>query len=202
MSGAPAHLSFPHSKAAVWVALLSLGSLVAVIVLTVAIVTDVGDMLTRNTIRLSLAWYAVALLMMMRLNAADWSAGSTSGRLARWCWSWALVIFLIHVITAFHYYHHWSHTDAFQRTREIGGYGEGLYANYLFALVWTADVAFWWISPVRYSARSPWIDRILHSFMLFMVFNSMVVFATGPIRWTGLVLFVSLAVVWYSSKRR
>ena len=170
-------------------ALSSLGSLAIVVVLTVALATNVGEMLTRNTVRLSLVWYAVALCLMMRLNTADWSAMSTAGRLARWCWTWALVIFLVHVMMAFHFYHHWSHVDAFERTRQISGFGEGLYANYLFALLWTADVAYWWLWPARYAARSPWIDCGLHGFMLFMVFNSMVVFATGPIRWAGLLIF-------------
>ena len=177
-------------------ALSGLGSLAAVFLLTVALAANVGEMLTRNTVRLSLVWYAVALCLMMRLNTADWSAASLSGKLARWCWTWALVIFLIHVMMAFHFYHHWSHADAFERTRQLGGFGEGLYANYLFALLWTADVAYWWLRPARYAARSPWIDRGLHGFMLFMVLNSMVVFASGPIRWAGLTMFAVLVIAW------
>jgi hypothetical protein len=178
-------------------ALSSLGSLAIVVVLTVALATNSGEMLTRNTVRLSLAWYAVALCLMMRLNAADWSAASDIGRLARWCWTLGLIIFLIHVLLAFHFYHHWSHADAFERTRQIAGFGEGLYANYLFALLWTADVACWWLRPARYAARSPWIDRGLHGFMLFMVFNSMVVFATGPVRWAGLLLGIVLGIAYF-----
>jgi hypothetical protein len=112
-----------------------------------------------------------------------------------------LAIFLIHVMLALHYYHAWSHADAFERTRQVSGIGEGLYANYLFGLVWTADVVCWWLRPARYAARSPWIDRLLHGFMLFMVFNSMVVFATGPIRWAGLVLFLCLGIAWYLRPR-
>jgi hypothetical protein len=177
--------------------LVSVGSLAATIVLTVVLTSDVGEMLTRNTVRLSLAWYAVALCLMMRLGAVDWAATSTFGTLARWCWTWALAIFLIHVMMAFHYYHAWSHADAFERTRQLSGIGEGLYANYLFGLVWTADISSWWLWPARYAVRSPWIDRLLHGFMLFMVFNSMVVFATGPIRWAGLLLFAVLGIAWF-----
>jgi hypothetical protein len=182
-------------------ALSSFGSLAAVVVLTVAIASNSGEMLTRNTVRLSLFWYAVALCLMMRLNAADWLAMSTAGRLARWCWTWALVIFLVHVMMAFHFYHDWSHADALERTRQISGVGEGLYANYLFALLWTVDVGYWWLRPARYAARSPWIDRGLHGFMLFMVFNSMVVFGTGTIRWAGLLIFASLGIAWHRLRR-
>jgi hypothetical protein len=202
MPGTAVRSSLPHSGRAVWLALLSLGSLAAVVVLTVVLATNVGEMLTRNMIRLSMAWYTIALCLMMRLDAADWSAGSTVGRLARWCWTWALIIFLIHVMMAFHFYHRWSHADALERTREISGFGAGLYANYLFALLWTMDVAFWWICPSRYSVRSRWTDRILHTFMLLMVFNSMVVFANGAIRWTGLAAFVALAIAWCWATRQ
>jgi hypothetical protein len=201
MAGLHARSSLPNSKAAIWLVLLSLGSLAAVIVLTIALATNVGEMLTRNTVRLALVWYAVALCQMMRLNCADWSAASTAGRLARWCWTGALAIFMVHVMMAFHFYHHWSHTDAFDRTRQISGFGEGLYANYLFALLWTADVGYWWLRPVRYAARSPWISATLHAFMLFMVFNSMVIFATGPIRWTGLLIFASLGMARHLLRR-
>jgi hypothetical protein len=196
---------FTHSlrlgSAAVWLRLVSVGSLAATIVLTVALADGVGEMLTRNTVRLSLAWYAIALCLMMRLNGADWSAATISGRLARWCWTWALVIFLVHVAMAFHFYHNWSHVDAFARTRQVSGLGEGLYANYLFALLWTGDVVFWWIGPMHYAARWPWFDRILHGFMLFMVFNSTVVFAAGPIRWAGVLFFISLGIAWYCARR-
>jgi hypothetical protein len=202
MPGTRVSSSSPNSKAAVWVALASLGSLAAVAALTAALATNVGEMLTRNMVRLSLAWYAFALCLMMRLNRADWSAASTAGRLARWCWTWALVIFLVHVMMAFHFYHHWSHADAFKRTRQISGFGEGLYANYLFAVLWAADVAYWWLWPARYASRSPWIDRALHGFMLFMVVNSMVVFATGRIQWAGLLVLILLGITFYRRRAR
>ncbi len=176
--------------------------LAAVLLLTRSLAGDVGDTLTRNTVRLSLAWYAVALCLLMRLTPGDWAANSAAGRFARWCWTWALVCFLVHLAMAFHYYHHWSHAHAFERTRQISGVGEGLYVSYLFTLLWMADVLWWWMSLAGYQARSPWIDRCLHAFMLFIVFNSMVVFETGPIRWAGVALFLLLPLVWIGGRRR
>lgn len=170
--------------------------LVAVIALSTVMTDNTGEMLTRNTVRLSLAWYAAALCLMMRLGPADWLATSVLGRLARWCWTWAVVCFLVHLAMAFHYYHHWSHTDAFEHTRQVSGVGEGIYASYLFTLLWIGDAAWWWIRPQQYAVRSPWIDRAVHAFMLLIVFNGMVVFESGPIRWAGLLMFLVLPAAW------
>lgn len=172
--------------------------LAAVMLATYAYATDVGEMLTRNTVRLSLAWYAAALLLMLRLVPRDWHAATRVGALARWCWTWALVTFLVHLVMAFHYYHHWSHAHAFERTRQVSGVGEGLYVSYLFTVLWTADVLFWWLSPARYAARPAWVDRTLHCFMLFVTFNSMVVFEAGLIRWAGLAMFAVLGTAWWA----
>jgi hypothetical protein len=137
---------------------------------------------------------------MMRLHAAGWRATTASGSLARWCWTWAWLCFLVHVAMAFHFYHRWSHADALERTRQVSGIGEGLYLSYLFTMFWSADVVFWWWSPARFAARSGWVDRLLHGFMLLMVFNSTVVFESGLIRWAGLAMFVGLGIAWYVAR--
>ena len=171
--------------------------LAAVISFTRLFASDVGDLLTRNTVRLSLAWYAAALCLMMQSRGdEDWRAQTTIGRLARWCWTWAIVVFLVHLAVAFHYYHGWSHTHALERTRQVSGVGEGIYVSYFFTWCWIADALWWWWQPARYAARSVWIDRALHTFMLFIVFNGMVVFETGGIRWAGCAMFALLAAVW------
>jgi len=176
--------------------------LVVLLALTRLLASDTGNLLTRNTVRLSLAWYGAALCLMMQLRgAADWRAETSLGRLARWCWTWAIVVFLVHLAMAFHYYHGWSHAHAFQRTREVSGVGEGIYVSYLFTWCWIADALGWWWQPARYAARSPWIDRVLHTFMLLIVFNGMVVFETGGIRWAGCIMFVVLTAVWLASHR-
>ncbi len=175
--------------------------LALVLLSTVALAGDMGDSLTRNTVRLSLAWYTVALCLMMQLRPEDWPAATLPGRIARWCWTWAVVVFLVHLVMAFQYFHHWSHAEAFARTEQISGVGAGLYVSYLFTLLWTADLAFWWLWPARYAARSRWIDRPLHAFMLFIVFNGMVVYEQGFIRLAGVMMFLVLASVWLTSKR-
>jgi hypothetical protein len=176
------------------------GTLLLVVVLLISkhFATNPGDSLTRNTIRLSLAWYAAALALMIRLcDEQDWNAVTPLGKAARWCWTWACFTFLIHVTLAFHYFHHWSHTHAFEHTREVSGLGEGLYISYLFTLLWTADAIAWWIAPAWYAARSPWIDRLLHGFMLFIVFNGAVIYEQGPIRWISAAGFLLIAIAWF-----
>jgi hypothetical protein len=183
--------------------MLLLGGLLLLIVLagSTALARDAGETLTRNTVRLSLAWYAIALILIMRLRPDDWTARTIGGSAARWCWTWAVACFLVHVALAFHYYHHWSHADAFERTRQVSGTGEGLYVSYLFSILWTSDLIFWWLAPGRYTARSRWVDRALHAFMLFVVFNGMVVYEEGLIRWAGVAMFLGLALAWTLSQR-
>ena len=82
----------PRAKSR-WLAFVGIVSLAGVILLTYALTSGTGEMLTRNTVRLSLVWYAAALLLMLRLGPADWSAATAPGKLARWCWTWALRVF-------------------------------------------------------------------------------------------------------------
>jgi len=146
----------------------------------------ISDDPARLTIRLALLYYALALGLMLVLRRDDWEGATPRGRLTRWAWTLGWLTFLVHLAAAFHYYHHWSHTDARERTAEIGGFSGGIYFSYLFTLLWTADVAWWWLSPGSYAARRPLIDRALHSYMLFMVFNATVIYETGFIRWAGI----------------
>lgn len=153
--------------------------------------SDRGPALTRNTIRLALVWYWIALFLMTHMRPGK---GSVRARAARWCWTWGAVCYLAHVAMAFHFFHSWSHAHAFEHTRQVGGVGEGLYASYLFTALWVADALWWWCWPVAYAGRSPWWDRSLHAFMLFIIFNGTVVFATGTVRWVGGLAFGLLAV--------
>ena len=57
--------------------------------------------------------------------------------------------------------------------------GSGLYLNYLFALAWLADVAWWWLSPITFANRPSRLTIALHSFFYFMVLNGAFVFALG-----------------------
>jgi hypothetical protein len=173
--------------AMIWVAVLS-----AILTTPHAIASSsLGDDLTRWTVRLSLAYYAMAAGLMLLLRGEEWRARGL-GRLARTCWTLAWTAYLVHVAVAFHYYHHWSHSDAVEHTREVSGVGEGIYVSHLFTLVWGADVVTWWISPNWYATRTSWLGKVLHLFMTFIIFNATVVYETGPIRWAGICMYVAL----------
>lgn len=154
-----------------------------------------GEDLTRDTVRLALGYYlvAVSLLLLNRPNS-----GSRARRLARCCWTLAGVAFLVHLGMAEQYYDHWSHAQAIRRTQEATGFGEGIFVSHLFTLLWWADILWWWWRPQSYAGRSAWLTLGLHGFMAFVIFCGTVVYETGWIRWAGVVMFVWLGglVVW------
>jgi hypothetical protein len=175
-----------------------LGALILALVLALSCmpVATVGTELTRNTIRLSLAWYFVALILMMGLPRQERNATTRRGRIARWCWTWGVVCFVLHLVAAFQFFHQWSHAHAFEHTREVSGIGQGIYVSYLFTGLWILDTIWWWCWPQEFATRSIWWDRCLHAFMLFIVFNGTIVFETGMIRFVGATMFVILAAAW------
>ena len=187
---------FARSRFDLLLALIGSLSLAAVVAMTSWIAVDRGEMLTRNTVRLALAWYLAALLLMTPKRSNDLIVASRLDRIARWCWSWGVICFLVHLGMAFHYYDHWSHAEAYERTRQASGVGEGLYVSYLFTVAWVVDAVYWWAAPQARATRRSWIDRMLHLLMLAIVFNAMVVFEAGLIRWAGLAMFTCLAAAW------
>lgn len=155
-----------------------------------------GEFLTRWTVRLALAFYVVGLAL--RVRAGDRRSWLTWARLA---WTGGYGFFLLHAVCAFQYYHHWSHRAAYEstarQTAEVVGltWGGGLYANYAFALVWGADVCWWWSAPRNYPVRRRGIEWAVQGFLAFIAFNAAVVFGTGAIRWVGLAASLFLAVL-------
>ena len=146
---------------------------------------DPADVVTRQTARVAVLywWFATAGLLLGRNNDA------------RWLWTLACAGFAVHVAAAFDYVHHWSHTAAFAHVEQVSGFGPGIYVSYLFGLIWLADVIWWWADPNGYVSRSKWLDRGIHGFMTFVVFNGTVVYETGFIRWAGIVMFVVLGML-------
>lgn len=140
---------------------------------------------------MALLFYAVVLAGEIASPAAvrRWSC-------FRWFWTIACGLFLAHVACAFHFYHHWSPAEAYEntavRTGEMLGvqFGAGIYFSYFFALLWAADVAWWWLARGSYNARPWWQSTAIHAYLFFIAFNGAVVFEGGPTRW-----FASAAVL-------
>ena len=160
-----------------------------------------GDFLTRLSIWLALVAYAVGagLLLQARNRPQQRS-------LARWAWTFGCAFFLVHVLCAFAFFHHWSHDDAYRetlrQTAELTGWhsGSGIYINYLFAAAWLADVLWWWLAPASFDRRPSWLDALWHGFLIFMVFNGTVVFGHGPVRLLGILICTTLAILWWQRR--
>jgi hypothetical protein len=151
---------------------------------------DQGELLTRWTVRIAIAFYVISLV-----SRGSWPKGS------RLAWTGGCAFYLLHVVCAFEYYHHWSQAAAYaataKQTAEVVGidWGGGLYVNYAFTLVWLADVGWWWVDAERYCNRPRWIEWLVQGFLGFIVFNATVVFASGFSRWLGIAACGLLALV-------
>src|SRR5262245_7595850 len=155
--------------------------------------TIAPEQLVLWTVRVSVALYLVSLALRMNANRQ----GRPLDR-ARLAWTFGYIAFLTHVALAFHFHHHWSHAEAWEstakQTEAVTGlaWGGGIYANYLFILVWGLDVAWWWVWPDSYRARSTIVEWVIQGYLAFIVFNATVVFGSGATRWFALAGFAGL----------
>lgn len=92
-------------------------------------------------------------------------ARRSDGFAGRFNWTLGCLLSLLHIAVAFHLGHGWSHQAAWEHTRQVGGYGDGIFVNYAFALVWLADVVWVWALPGSYLARSRWLNWTIHGFL-------------------------------------
>ncbi|HET6325960.1 MAG TPA: hypothetical protein VFG04_14885 [Planctomycetaceae bacterium] len=139
---------------------------------------------------LLIAWSArvVVAFYLLRLAADVLIADPVRrDRWARWAWTVGFAIYLVHVAFAFQFLHHWSHAAAVEhaarRTFEVVGFefGAGLYFNYVFTLLWLADVVLWWRRSLAGRVASPAYYWTVQAIFAFMMFNATVVF--GPAFW-------------------
>jgi hypothetical protein len=110
----------------------------------------------------------------------------------RWIWFSGSLLYILHVIAAFHAFHGWSFDHAFEHTRINGGIGEGIYVSFLFGALWLAD-AIWFFTPA-YQRRPMALSVAIHGFLAFIMFNGGVIFERGPIRVLSLLGFAVLGV--------
>jgi hypothetical protein len=155
------------------------------------------ELITRFSVRLSLLLYAATLAALLVGRSRP-----SIVREARLTWTAGCLLLWLHLAAAFHFYHQWSHQAAYDATARdtaaaIGwAFGEGVYFNYFFALVWTVDAAMWWLMvPQAYLGRARWPSTLVHGFLLFIVFNAAVVFVDGATRHISVVILAGLAML-------
>ena len=165
-----------------------------------------GEFLTRATIWITIVTYAVGsgvFALAGTRSRSDSTAISRLDSVARVVWTIAVISLIAHFIFAFQFYHAWSHDSAYRdtarQTEEITGlnWGGGLYINYAFLAIWTADVAWWWLAGLSSYRARPWpLTIIWHGLLILIIFNASVVFENGIVRWLGLAICISLFLTW------
>ncbi len=101
-------------------------------------------------------------------------------------WALGCALLWVHFAVAFHLGHGWSHQAAWAHTKQVGGYGDGIFVNYAFALVWLLDALWALVASASYRARPRWLHWAMHGFMAFVVLNAAVVFASWGMRFVFL----------------
>ena len=151
---------------------------------------EAGEHLMLWSVRTSVVCYVVAL---WRWVCVPVSPDRTYSRF--WLAAWLLCV--LHVFCAFHFRHHWNHAAAIEHTaqmteRVVGLYwGGGLYINYIFLILWGISAVF----TSGFGVILPTgIDRSLHAFTAFMMFNATAVF--GPV-WWWIPAFLAVTTVVY-----
>jgi hypothetical protein len=161
---------------------------------------DVGEAVLYGSIWASIvAWTAAECLRLSR-------RGPTPMSTARRLWAAGAACAAVHVTLAFHLRHAWSHASAVaetaRQTDELVGFrfGGGVWVNYAFLAVWTADALWWGLSPASFARRPPALDAAVRLFLLFIVVNGAIVFAHGPVRVLGASSLAALAVAWHMGR--
>ena len=122
------------------------------------------------TIRLACIFYVIAVAQILRR------------RPARVYWIIGCALYLAHVAAAFQYAYHWSHEFAVQeiarQTEALFGinWGGGIWFNYAFTAIWSADALWWLIAAQSRAERPGWLGIAMHYFMAFMFVNGAIVF--------------------------
>ena len=141
------------------------------------------------TIRIALVFFAASVIGRI------WKRDQTSvDSVSRVLWTIATLIYILHVICAFHFVHDWSHAAAVQHTAEqseqfIGlRFGGGIWFNHLFTLLCLTETAWWWINPISYQTRNNWLNIGIFGYFAFIAINGAIVFVTGPVRWIAIIM--------------
>ena len=146
-------------------------------------------------------WLALVLFITGETGRSLTRRGSLSPWWAWWLFTLGLALALIHTVLAFELVHNWVHGNAVRatarQTQAMFGLsvGWGVYVNYLFFAVWSADAWWWRVSP-ELQRRPRIITWTLRAFYMMVIFNGAVVFAAGGRQVVGLLLVSWLARIW------
>ncbi len=160
---------------------------------------NLGEFLTRGTIWVSIMGYVIGSVIFAYPSRRSERLDSAT----RAIWTIACASLIAHFVSAFQFYHGWSHAAAYEdtarQTRELFGlnWGGGVFINYALLIVWMIDIAWWWRSGLdSYRKRPLPLLVAWHGFLIFIIFNATLVFGDGMVRWMGLVICLMLMLAW------
>lgn len=157
---------------------------------------NAGDLIISWTIRFSMLLLCISVFLQLQRELS-----LRIRFVQRGLWTTSFLLSVLHVLAAFHFVHHWSHTAAYLATAEetrlkLGfAYGAGVYFNYLFLIVWGIDVAWTWYGSPFTHRSTPWWIQAGRWYLMFIAFNGVVVFKTGWLRILGIVLTAGLLAI-------
>jgi hypothetical protein len=148
--------------------------------------------IVRGTMVLATVAWAVGEVLMRRSASSD--------RLGRVAWTIGITLALVHVLLAFQFVYAWDHGAAVDattaQTAKLVGWGwrGAIYINYIFLMIWLADVSWWWAAPASHATRSVPLETARLALFAFIFFNGAVVFASAVTRVVGIAA-VSAALI-------
>ena len=146
---------------------------------------------------LSLVAFAAGELAKSRGYVGAWSISATGA-----------ILLAAHIVVAMAVRHGWSHALAVEatarQTSDVFGlnWGGGVYVNYVFAVVWIAELFVWRQWPEGYALQPLWIKWSLRAFYAVIIVSAAVIFATGWRRWMGAAILAGLAISWIARFQR
>lgn len=155
---------------------------------------------------LAISIYVSALLYAIALGLILSQRKHTT-TLFKVVWAIACSLAAVHAYLALSDVHQWNHQHAFDHianeTERVLGFrfGYGVYFNYLFVIVWTADVIWLWTSPESYQNRSNRLSSAFHLFLILIMVNGAVVFRDGLPRYIGIAVITVLVTLWWRGRK-
>ena len=155
-----------------------------------------GPLLIAWSIPISLVFFAAVLLARL------WLGPHSGKRVLAVLSTVGFLLFLVHVLTAYHYQYKWSHsvavTETAQQTKEQIGFefGSGIYFNFLFLICCGIEVIWSWYPNRHCTGVMRWLRSCGIAYMLFIAFNGTVIFKSGWIRVLG-ILFTAMLICIY-----
>jgi hypothetical protein len=149
-----------------------------------------------NTALYATIWAALVLFVI-----GEWGKQTIerTPHAARWAWRASLLgalLCIAHIVIVMGLRHGWSHDaavrDTARQTMKVFGvaFGAGAYVNYVFVVVWLAELGWWRRDPLGYARRGPLAAWLLRGFYFVILVNAAVIFVRPQFRIAGLALLV------------